>query len=162
MRFSPGCACCSDTVGGCCSCEAVPRQWELTVAGVTATSPQTDPCDDCEDYNGTFVLTYAGTLPDGACLWESEEVELCGEGGTRPRYTLECTAPFPITGTRDWIVSIYNDYYTNPQTWISRNHVGCMDDHDFDLSTSGDTTSCDYRQWVDGDEKVTISMSPVL
>lgn len=49
----------------------MPQQWSLTVAGYT-----NGDCDDCNNLNGTFILTIVfGTAPD--CFWDSPHFNLC-------------------------------------------------------------------------------------
>ena len=52
----------------CCTCTRCdgghPQQFSILVSNVTNKG-----CEDCDDYNGTFVLDYAGTFPSGTCTW---------------------------------------------------------------------------------------------
>jgi hypothetical protein len=50
----------------CFDCLEIARYWELTFAGAIDNN-----CTECEQLNGTFILSYSPVPPSQTCRWES-------------------------------------------------------------------------------------------
>jgi hypothetical protein len=64
--------------GVCPPCEVMPRQWQVTLAGVT-----NGACQQCDLLNGTFVLTFDEYA--GGCVWNGEHGACAASGVARFR-----------------------------------------------------------------------------
>lgn len=57
--------CCCGSIGPCCDCSSVPRQYTISVAGVV----NNVNCDRCSIYNGDFTLTFRTSGGELGCVW---------------------------------------------------------------------------------------------
>lgn len=96
LFLCPECPDCEGRLQECPNCPNtdgdVAEVWEFTMSGIS-NGLGSNPCNICDEYNGTFRLYWKG-VSFGACNWETEERDNCDEPGAgtattgNPRYSM--------------------------------------------------------------------------